>query len=233
MKREVDGVIKYADEIVEMFDRIAVQAVEHYQSGKTAQKNTALEGGVKYQARKSGSLDDAEIQMIQSIGRKSINVFNSADIKATERLAKRYWGGMGVKSPFFRAWFGDWRANDGSLVQIVDQAGDARGVQKNEDTGWDIRVSGKVFSESGHRAKKNQGAVPYLPYINDIVKKAVLLDSYGIGSGKEKSANSLLMHSMYAVADTGNGPELLKLYVEEMNDPNQDNTSKRAISCRI
>ncbi len=56
--------------------------------------------------------------------------------------------------------------------------------------------------------------------------KAVLLDSYTLG--RAKSANSLLMHSLYAVADIGNGPEVLKLYVEEMNNPNQTGTAKRA-----
>ena len=46
--------------------------------------------------------------------------------------------------------------------------------------------------------------------------------------GKEKSINSLLMHSMYAVADIGNGQEVLKLFVEEMNNPNDSSTGKRA-----
>jgi hypothetical protein len=32
---------------------------------------------------------------------------------------------------------------------------------------------------------------------------------------------------MYAVADIGNGIEVLKLYIEEMNDPNSTNTTKR------
>ena len=46
--------------------------------------------------------------------------------------------------------------------------------------------------------------------------------------GRAKSQNSLLMHSLYAIADVEHGPELLKLYVEEMNDPNSVDTSKRA-----
>ena len=36
------------------------------------------------------------------------------------------------------------------------------------------------------------------------------------------------MHSMYAVADIGKGPELIKLYVEEMRDVNSVHTTKRA-----
>jgi hypothetical protein len=36
------------------------------------------------------------------------------------------------------------------------------------------------------------------------------------------------MHSLYSVADIGNGTEVLKLYVEEMNDPAGSKTGKRA-----
>ncbi len=132
-----------------------------------------------------------------------------------------------MKSPFFRAWFGDWRSYDTKPIQVANRSGDTRGVQKNQDTGWTINVSGKVFQEtSSHNASINRNALPYLSYINDIVQKAVLLDSYSIGN--RKSINSLLMHSFYAVADIGNGPEILKLYVEEMNDLNTVDSSKRA-----
>ena len=196
------------------------------------QWNADARKALEMEKRGSGrkySLSDSEIQVVQNIGRKSVNTFSSAEIQATEQFAKQYWEEMGVKSPFFRAWFGDWRANDQTPLQIADQQGNARGVQRNEDTGWDIQVSGKVFNEtSAHKQAQNVAAREYLPYINDIVKKAVLLDSYSLGEGKAKSHNSLLMHSMYAVADTGNGPELLKLYVEEMNDPNRAETGKRA-----
>ena len=193
-------------------------------------KKAAPEGGVKYQARSNGSLDEAEIEIIQKIGRRSLNSFTSADIRATEALARRYYQEMGEKSPFFRAWFGDWRANDNdTAVQIATQQADVRGSVLNADTGWNVQISGKVFNETrSHNALNNVAARQYLPYINDIVSKAVLLDSFGVDSKKAKSSNSLLMHSLYAVADIGNGPEVLKLFVEEMNNPNSSDTNKRA-----
>lgn len=86
-----------------------------------------------------------------------------------------------------------------------------------------------MFTETrNHRDSDNVAARSYLPYINDIVKKAILLDTFGVDQNKLKSHNSLLMHSMYAVVDIGKGPEVLKLYVEEMNNPNVDNTTKRS-----
>lgn len=36
------------------------------------------------------------------------------------------------------------------------------------------------------------------------------------------------MHSLYAVADVGNGQEVVKLLVEEMNDPGSETTKKRS-----
>lgn len=177
-------------------------------------------------AEQADKLSSEAIREVQSIGRKSINEFTGEDIKKAEPFAKRYFKEMGVKSPFFRAWFGDWRAHDKAPIQMANQRESKRGVQNNADTGWNINVSGKVFNESRHQGAKNQAALPYLEYISDIVRKAVLLDSYSIS--ETKSVNTLMMHSLYALADMDSGPTILKLYVEEMNDPNSADTAKRA-----
>ena len=175
------------------------------------------------------SYDDGEIAAIQSVQEKSVNDLSSEELQSLQSIAGKYWKQMGVKSPFFRAWFGDWRANDRKTpVRVADQRGNQRGKQHNDDTGWDINVSRQVFNEtSAHQLPYNKQARKYLPFINDIVKKAILMDSATMG-GKTKSINSLLMHTLYAVGDIGDGPELLKLYVEEMNDPNAEDSAKRA-----
>lgn len=119
-----------------------------------------------------------EIRAVQSIERKSINEFAAEDFKATEGLARRYWVEMGEKSPFFRAWFGDWRVNDQTPVERATELGSDRGQVQNKDTGWTVNVSRKVFEETKTQHSRNTDmARHYLPYINDIVKKAVLLDS--------------------------------------------------------
>ena len=136
---------------------------------------------------------------------------------------------MGVKSPFFRAWFGDWRAKDTTPVHIVTEKGSTRGIIQNADTDWNIQVSGKVFNETkSHNSQKTLQGANFLDYINSIVENAVLLDSNTIPTAKAKSPNSVFMHSLYALGDIGNGIELLKLYVEELNDVNSDGTIKRA-----
>lgn len=173
------------------------------------------------------SFTPAEIQTIQNIGRNSIQNFKPQDIAATEKLAQQYWKEMGTKSPFYRAWFGDWRASDSSPVQVATKQGDTRVGHINKDTGWAIQNSGKVHSETkALKSFVHREAVPYLPYIDEIIENAVLLDTEGLG--KPKSENSLLMHYLYAVADIGNGPEVLKLAVEEMYNPGTKGTNKRA-----
>ena len=119
--------------------------------------------------------------------------------------------------------------NDQTKVQIATRKGDTRIDHTNKDTGWVIRTFGKVHDETKtHKSSKNREAVPYLPYIDEIIENAVLLDTGGIG--KKKSENSLLMHYLYAVADIGYGPEVLKLDIEEMYDPGKKDTNKRAYS---
>ena len=176
--------------------------------------------------KKTPLLTKGEVSAIQSIGRKNITKFDSSDFQKTEKLARIYWAEMKTNSPFFRAWFGEWRATDETPVVTATKQGVTRGLKHNNDTGWDINVSGKVFDENNvHTSVANREATPYLAYLDDIIENAVLLDTSG---ADPKSPDTLLMHSLYAVADIGNGPEVLRLYVEEMNSYGKENTDKRA-----
>ena len=156
-----------------------------------------------------------DVEVLRSIGRKSINSFTSEDIQKAAKWAYKFYKELGTKSPFFRAWFGDWRAKDRNGVKVVDTAGYTKGQKVyNEDTSWDINVNRQVGKEtSNHRGKNEQSAVKYLPYIDDITKKAVLL---GTESSDDSNVNSLLFHSMYAYTEVLGYPALLKLQVEEL-----------------
>ena len=218
------------------------EAVKRWESAfKAAEKQANRIQGQKNNDSKSGNINErfaikwkegvnqSDISEIQSIGRKSVNSFTPEDIKKTEKFAHQYLEEMGTKSPFFRAWFGDWRANDNTAVKIANKKGSERGITKNIDTGWNIQISGKVFNETkSHNSKNSKSGVSYLDYINSIVENAVLLDSYTVPSNRAKSANSAMMHSFYAIANSGNGDEIIKMYVEELNDVNRDGTITRA-----
>lgn len=92
-----------------------------------------------------------------------------------------------------------------------------------------IRVNEQVPIDSTTISQKNSAVNSnYTQKSSDNVENAILLDSRTIPNGKTKSNNSAIMHSLYAIADMGNGRELIKLYVEELNDVNSDGTIKRA-----
>ena len=225
------------DQLQEMFAEALVEASDNF---RAADKSGVAKNGKQFSGQQTDTnqikkrnpiLTNAEIIDIQGIGKKSIFQFNSSDIRKTEKLARIYWDEMQdkEKTPFFRAWFGEWRVADKTPVVIAKDLGASRGsIKRNVDTGWDINVSGKVFNETkNHTDSYNIAARPYLSYIDSIIENAVLLDTHSIDSSKPKSQNSLLMHSLYAVADIGKGPEVIKLYVEEINNPNDDKTTKR------
>ena len=81
------------------------------------------------------------------------HAFTSEEIRATESWARKFYRELGTKSPFFRAWFGDWRANDTTPVTLPDideNAQIASGRSVNADTKMQI---------SWNRNFKNESAV--------------------------------------------------------------------------
>ena len=138
-------------------------AEEHISNG--------LDAGHRYSLADEGestpgiTLED--VNALRSIGRKSINEFTSEEIRATEPWARKFYRELGTKSPFFRAWFGDWRANDTTEMEIVDsgvQQEMPRGSFINKDTGWAIRISRITMDETLSRAGKNRLSVKLLGY---------------------------------------------------------------------
>lgn len=195
----------------------AQDTVRKYAADKTGSKGRAppKKGGVKYS--REASLANAT-KAIQNMGRKSINEFTSADIEKTRPFAEKYWREMGTKSPFFRAWFGDWRTNDKTAAAVVNIGGGSfkAGKTVNKDTGtvlsWGdiLKKETIVHQSSGGVASRALGA------IEDIVENAILLDTYTSSlSSKTKLPGTAFMHSYYTVANYEGIDYLLKLFAEE------------------
>lgn len=173
----------------------------------------------------SSEITQADVEQLRSIGRKSISEFTSEDIQKSEKWAKKFYSELGTKSPFFRAWFGDWRENDTGSVKVIADKSSERGTTKNNDTGWDIIVSKKVSKETEHQSSAAvKNAVKYLPYINDITQNSILLSSEI--SNKDNSL-SLMFHSMYSYTEAMGYPALLKLKVEELADEKSGQSVRR------
>lgn len=182
------------------------------------------------------SADD--LQAIRAIGRKSINAFTSDDVRATEKWARKFYRELGTKSPFFRAWFGDWRAADEKPVGIAEipayiGTNDARkknrGIVVNADTEWAIHISREgetnTISHSGADRLSERG----LSGIRQLVEKAVLLDSEVHEHHSNNAANDLISfdHKLYALGQNQNRIELYKITVEEYFQSKREPGNKR------
>lgn len=207
--------------VVTSINRVAQKAQPvNSNSMQEAQEYSIFEDGGQFsfssdkfsEYNKPITLDD--IKTLRNIGRKSINEFTTDEIEVAQKWAYKFYQQLGTKSPFFRRWFGDWRAYDNTPVDHVDALKDNRGKVVNKDTGWIVQTSKKVHKEtSNHRAKAEKNAVKYLPYIDDITEKAVLFDSVVSDNDNE---NSMFFHTLYAYTEVLGYPALLKLRVEEL-----------------
>ena len=212
-------------ELAELF-QTAMESSADLQYELLTQSGSAIEeaGNDKRRGRRLSARADGEetitmedVAAIQSIGRKSVNAFSSDEIRTAEPFARRYWRELGVKSPFFRAWFGDWRANDRTPVRPVRVAGaDApkSGRAINADTGRPISWGDRLRSETWAHGTKN--ALESIKGIDRIIETAVLLDTVAANpTGKSKLPGTAFMHSLYSLADDGSGLTLYRLFAEE------------------
>lgn len=165
------------------------------------------------------SFTDEDVQNVQSIGRKNINDLTEDELRRIEGFAAKAWADMGVKSPFFRAWFGDWRVNDASPVSAVDVLpGKAykAGKNVNRDTERSISWGNDLKQETFAHLRSNGIALSVLGNIDKLIEEAKLFDtSTSDRSSKTKLPGTAFMHSFYVLVNDGNSVSLLKLYVEE------------------
>ncbi len=177
--------------------------------------------------------DILKVHNISGNERLSINQFTSDDIKKSEPWARKFFAELGTKSPFFRAWFGDWRAYDTSSLQKTvskDNKKLVNGRATNQDTGkvmsWNAH---DITSETTNHTARDKISVEAINQLDNIIENAVLLDTViSAPTSKSKMRNTAFMHSFYAIYENSNGQYLLKLYVEEALSNNEKTVFTRA-----
>lgn len=152
-----------------------------------------------------------DVNTLRNIGRKSINAFTSEEIRATEAWARKFYRELGTKSPFFRAWFGDWRANDTTSVEVVssEHFGERMpsGSAINKDTGKKISY--------GEVLRGDRFPLDALGDVDKIISQAVLFDTNITRPDGNKMPLTAFMHSYYCLYDHNGNTRILKLFVEE------------------
>lgn len=190
-----------------------------------------------------------DIQTLRSIGRKSINNFTSEDIKKAQKWAYKFYQQLGEKSPFFRAWFGDWRAYDKTPIEIVDvpnlpfgtdlfkefvkqQSGEIynEDTKGNNDNGWKIRISREGRENTISHSGGKRLSARALTAVRELVAKSVLLDTevhvhHNNNSKTAQTDRIAFDHRLYALGRTSNGDiNLYRITVEEIfQDPKHPN----------
>lgn len=221
-RQEIKALLGMSDELTDIA-RFFDAALE------TASMETEAEVGETVFARGDvGKIQEEDIAALRTVGRKSINAFNSKEIQNAEKWARKFFAELGIKSPFFRKWFGEWRAVDnGTYVEVAEipeyvATNDARkknrGNVVNEDTGWDIRISREgetnTISHSGFDRRSEYG----LAGIQALIRNALLLDSevHIPHSSSAKNDTVTFDHKLYALGKDERGQvALYKITVEE------------------
>lgn len=177
------------------------------------------------------TLDD--VRTLRSIGRKSINKFTPEDIEKAQKWAHKFYQQLGTKSPFFRRWFGDWRAYEhNSFVNVLKmerrEGKNPRGSYKNKDTGWSINSSSVGYDETTSHSGKDKKSIIAMRNIDTIIENAVLFDTevseYGRG---KKSIYTAFMHKFYAPISIDGKTYIAKMAVDESHAPGQSDTNKK------
>lgn len=178
--------------------------------------------------------DVQELRNITQDGkRKSINDFSNAEIQKAEKWARKFYKELGVKSPFFRAWFGDWREHDKKTkAKVVEHSTTVvfkAGKVKNGDTDKIISWGRDIRSETVNHAVGDKKSIIAVDDIGAVVENAVYLDTViSLPTSKSKMPNTSFMHSFYTIYEESGEKYLLKLYVEEALSNNEKEVFTRA-----
>ena len=232
-------------EVQKLFDKALLAADENYNAEQVTGKKISAEGGEQRQALDNGgrytdAITMSDVQILRSItnGKEiSINDLTPEDIKKTQKWAYLYWNIMKEKSPFFRAWFGEWRSQDKRPIKVSeipaisdDQFQDyltnnrSAGIE-NADTGWSVRTSGAGERNTRSHASHAAQSVKALTGINNLIKAAVLLDSevhnpHGKTEAERAKDRVAFDHKLYALGQTEDGN--INLYRITVEDRFQD-----------
>lgn len=212
-----------------------VQERRNTLAGQNAQ--TAEDGKV------SNSLEDykkpiteQDVEVLRSIGRKSVNEFTGADLQKAGKWAYKFYQELGTKSPFFRAWFGDWRANDTSTVKAaqiqtldISNAIMERGTFTVDDTGWTVYAGTVLQGETKHYARGERISEKALSSIKEILSNAILLDTeVSSKSSNKKSKWTAFMHKLYTPITYDGRNYIAKIAIEEFYNEGTQRIQRRA-----
>ena len=242
-----DQIAEAKDQIKEAKDQLA-EAKDQLAETKERSENirAAMEEGDS-NAKRGAAEDDynapitiSDISNLRAIGIKSVNDFTARDIEVTRKWAHKFYKELGVKSPFFRAWFGEWRAHDKSRAKIItvptidiSQAQLYSGNYKINDTGWDVYAGKTLNDDTRHHSGGQRINVKALNVVESILNNSILLDTIvSKPDTNKKSPNTAFLHKLYTLIEYENQMYISKVSVEEFYNQGKNGISRKAYNLK-
>ena len=175
-----------------------------------------------------------EVEILRTIGPKSINKFTPEELKIAQKWAYKFYKELDVKSPFFRAWFGEWRAYSTDIANIIDidknavlKAGKAINADTNKTLSWNSEALKESTLNASKEAKSDIAIIG--ANMSKLVENAILLDTtISVKSSNRKLEGTAFMHTFYSIAEVDNRHILVRIYAEEAISPKSGEIFTRA-----
>ena len=216
--------------------------------GEVSQNETNGESGTKrYNVTSAQQYSEynkpinlSDIGVLRPLKNKNINNFTSEDIEKTQKWAYKFYKELGAKSPFFRAWFGEWRAHDKKRIEIVSvptidisQAHLEHGDYTINDTGWEVHAGKVLNDDTRHHTGGSRVNVKSLNAIEAILKNSVLLDTLvSEPDTNKKSENTAFLHKLYTMITYSGQAYIAKTTIEEFYNETTNQASRRAYNLK-
>lgn len=228
------------DKLVELYTDAFAEAERNYREngGEGASETKRSGRNTRDYSEYDKPITSQDVFELRSIGRKSVNSFTSEDVEKSQKWAYKFYRELGTKSPFFRAWYGDWRANESKLVSVLQINGRdefTSGKEINNDTGRIISWNKDTAKESVLNASSTDKTDMRLiaGKLNEFVKSAILFDTViSEPDSKRKLPGTAFMHSFYSIASVNDNNVLIKMYAEEAFSEKQNTTFTRSYSLK-
>lgn len=227
-------------------DRVVNDIKYFFENGTTRERSSVslfhtIGDDAQFSDKEVARITEKDIEDLRSIGRKSVNKFTSEDIKKAEPFARRMFKDIGIKSPFFRSWFGEWRQNDtktsATIVDVptieIDDVSMENGDYIISDTGWVVHAGTRLKGETEHYARGKRISVKALTTIEKILNNAILLDTeVSLKDSIKKEDTTFFMHKLYAPIRYDGVVYIAKVSVEEFIDTSTNESKRKAYHLR-
>lgn len=230
-------------QLSDLFADALNRASENYQ--ETGYGDVAGENAEEADIQRSGRAVPTEDNNANwNFPRHSLYSVSAEELSKMENWAGRFKDDLGNKSPFFRAWFGEWRENDRyprfnkrktipikSGITMADVYADRKSgtssisgssTSTNSDTGMNIEYGKLLVKDTMSKTQPppnfDEATASALYYIDDIIRNAILLDTeLSEPTKSNKATTTAFMHKFYLPINMKDSNNSVTRYIAKLS----------------